>query len=207
MKRRKARGGERSKNSVVRTTARPLLPLPFGKGEGRGEGLPGDARTLLTISNRQRTRPINVRQVRQIIRALLDEMVELNQYELGINLVGANEMTQINETFLQHAGSTDVITFDYLDLRPQTSGFRPPSVYAELFICVDEAVAQARRFRTTWQSEIIRYVIHGILHLLGHDDHRPAARRKMKREEARLLKQLGTRFPLSQLDRNPRLRP
>ena len=47
-------------------------------------------------------------------------------------------------------------------------------LHGEIFICVDEAVWQARKFRTSWQSEIVRYLVHGVLHLLGHDDSRPA---------------------------------
>ena len=196
MKGRKARGGGRSKIPGARTTARPLLPLPSRKGEGQGEGSLSGEQTVLTISNRQRARPINVRLLRRICTALLNQLLEIKNSELGIALVGTVEMTRVNETFLRHTGSTDVITFDYLDLGPQTSDFRPRSVHGELFICVDEAVTQARRFRTTWQSEIIRYIIHGVLHLLGHDDHRAADRRKMKREENRLLHLLGkpTRF-------------
>jgi probable rRNA maturation factor len=45
----------------------------------------------------------------------------------------------------------------------------PMSLHGELFICLDDAVKQAREFRTTWQSELTRYVIHGLLHLCGHD--------------------------------------
>jgi len=80
-------------------------------------------------------------------------------------------------------------------------------LHGELFICVDDAVAQAREFGTTWQSEIVRYLVHGVLHLRGHDDHDPAARRKMKREENRLLRGLDRRFDLSRLARKPKVRP
>jgi ssRNA-specific RNase YbeY (16S rRNA maturation enzyme) len=45
----------------------------------------------------------------------------------------------------------------------------------------------------------VRYVIHGILHLLGHDDLEPVARRKMKRVEGRWLRDIARRFPLSKL--------
>jgi probable rRNA maturation factor len=72
---------------------------------------------------------------------------------------------------------------------------------------VDEAILQARRFRTTWQSELVRYLIHGVLHLFGHDDHHAVARRKMKREENRLFKSLSARFALSRLARKSKLRP
>jgi rRNA maturation RNase YbeY len=71
----------------------------------------------------------------------------------------------------------------------------------ELFICLDDAVKQAREFRTTWQEELARYVIHGLLHLRGFDDLEPAARRVMKREENRLLRRAGRAFTLAQLQK------
>jgi rRNA maturation RNase YbeY len=66
---------------------------------------------------------------------------------------------------------------------------------------VDEAVAQAGRFRTTWHTELVRCTIHGILHLLGFDDLNPVARRKMKRAENRWLRELARRFTLTRLAR------
>ena len=64
---------------------------------------------------------------------------------------------------------------------------------------MDEAILQARQFKTDWRSEVVRYVVHGVLHLLGHDDVRAAARRTMKREENRLVRVLAKRFTLAQL--------
>jgi len=52
-----------------------------------------------------------------------------------------------------------------------------------------------------WQSEVVRYIVHGVLHLLGHDDLRADLRRKMKREENRLVRLLARRFALAQLSR------
>ncbi|HWC60478.1 MAG TPA: rRNA maturation RNase YbeY, partial [Verrucomicrobiae bacterium] len=112
---------------------------------------------------------------------------------------------RINQTFLNHEGSTDVITFDYAE--PATRNPQPAtrSLHGELFICIDDAMAQAKKFRTSWQSELTRYVIHGVLHLRGFDDIRAADRRKMKREENRLLEEMARLFPLKELGRNPRL--
>ena len=72
---------------------------------------------------------------------------------------------------------------------------------AEIFICTDEAIVHARRFRTTWQMELARYVIHGVLHLCHYNDIHPSDRRIMKREENRLLRELDRRLPLQNLQR------
>ena len=152
----------------------------------------------LVLRNRQRVRALNSSLLREIAKALLRAHFRMADFELGIHLVGAKAMVRLNETFLHHAGSTDVITFDYASPAPRLLPLAA-AVHGEIFICVDEAVAQARRFRTSWQSEIVRYLVHGVLHLRGHDDQRPADRRSMKREENRLLRRLARRFALSRL--------
>jgi probable rRNA maturation factor len=170
----------------------------------------------IVIANRQQSRKLDPRLLRKIAEALLADL-EVGEAELGINLVAAREMTLINETFLQHEGPTDVITFDYsagqasrlLQSSSKKNGDRRdtcPTLHGEIFICVDEAIGQAKRFKTTWQSEIVCYLIHGVLHLLGHDDHLPAARRKMKREENCLLSELSRKFCLAQIAGASKLR-
>jgi rRNA maturation RNase YbeY len=89
-------------------------------------------------------------------------------------------MARLNESFLRHAGPTDVLAFNYSEPGVEM-------LHGEVFVCVEVAVSQARQFATRWQDELVRYAIHGALHLKGFDDHRPADRRRMKREEDRLL--------------------
>jgi probable rRNA maturation factor len=155
------------------------------------------------LANRQRARKINRPWLKQIAVALLADL-KVETAELGIHLVAAPEMTSLNETFLRHQGPTDVMAFDYSEPGPRTPD-PGRQLHGEIFICVDEAVLQARRFRASWQSEITRYLVHGVLHLLGHDDSRPAERRKMKREENRRLRELSRRFSLAQLARPAKL--
>lgn len=151
----------------------------------------------VVIANRQRALKINSRLLKKTIAALLAEL-EIENAKLGISLVNAAEMTLLNETFLRHEGSTDVITFDYLNAE-RGARSAESNLHGEIFICVDEAVLQAKKFKTGWQSEVVRYAIHGVLHLQGHDDLHNVARRKMKIEENRLLQRLSERFSLAQL--------
>jgi probable rRNA maturation factor len=151
----------------------------------------------VVIASRQRARKINRRLLKQITTELLADL-KIEKAELGIHLVAAPEMTRLNEKFLRHAGPTDVITFDFSNPRPQTPDPRR-QLHGEIFVCVDEAVWQARKFGTGWQSEVVRYIVHGVLHLLGFDDSHAGARRKMKREENHRLRELSRRFPLSKL--------
>jgi probable rRNA maturation factor len=126
-----------------------------------------------------------------------------DDFELGVYVVAAAEMTYLNETFLGHQGSTDVITFNYADGVPPAGHQATERLHGEIFICLDEAQLQARRFRTVWQSELVRYLVHGVLHLCGYNDQRPASRREMKRVEDRTLRQLGQTFDFRKLSANP----
>jgi probable rRNA maturation factor len=166
----------------------------------------------LVIANRQRTKRINLRLFKKIIRELFVEL-NLKEGELGIHLVGAKEMAAVNWQYLQHEGSTDVITFDHAEGRAGSPlpavgahGVTRPTIYGELFICVDDAIAQAKEFQTTWQSELVRYAVHGVLHLQGYDDLKPHLRRVMKREENRLVKHLVAKFSFAQLARTAKLK-
>ena len=147
----------------------------------------------LAIRNRQRTRAVNVRQLERMARILLTELLGVRDFELCVHLVRSTQMARMNAEFLKHSGSTDVITFDYHETAQRDR------VAGEIFISVDDALAQARQFRTSWQSEIVRYVIHGVLHLRGFNDLKPAQRRIMKREESRLLRRIRRKFALKEL--------
>lgn len=151
----------------------------------------------IAIANRQRMKKINSRRLKKIAEALFAEL-QISEAELGINLVGAREMALVNETFLRHEGPTDIITFDHRNCEVRSAKCEV-KIYGELFICVDVAIRQAKEFKSGWQSEVVRYVVHGVLHLLGHDDLKPHLRRKMKREENRLVRLLAKRFSLAQL--------
>lgn len=159
----------------------------------------------LHLRNRQKTRKVDTRLLRTITRGLLAEDLELAHFQLGIHLVEPEEMAQVNWDYLQHEGSTDVITFDYRE--EMSDGKTVPDVYGELYICVDDALKQGKQFKAHWTEELVRYVVHGVLHLRGYDDLEPAKRRVMKREEGRLVKQLAQRFPLRKLAAARTVRP
>ena len=158
----------------------------------------------IVVANRQRARKINLRLLKEITVALLADL-KIKEAELGINLVAAREMTLVNETFLHHKGSTDVITFDHSNAESGTRNAES-QIHGEVFVCIDDAILQAKQFQTIWQSEVVRYIVHGVLHLIGHDDLKPQLRRKMKSEENRLVRRLSKKFSLAQIGGAPKLR-
>ena len=151
---------------------------------------------VLAFRNRQQTRSLNLPLLRRFTRRVLEQELGVSQYELGFHFVEPEEMARVNQQFLLHAGSTDVITFDHAGLET-----RAPNLHGEIFISIADAVKYAREFGTTWQAELARYIIHALLHLRGHDDLNPAARKVMKSEEDRLLRRVSAEFPLAALAR------
>ena len=148
------------------------------------------------IFNRQRTLALKRILLRRVARSLLEELLHREDYELGVHFIAAEEMGRLNETFLGHHGSTDVITFNHQE------NAADEKLCGEIFISVDDVMLHARRFRVDWPSEMTRYVVHGVLHLEGFDDTDPVSRRAMKRQENKLLKELSLRFNLGKLGKH-----
>lgn len=94
--------------------------------------------------------------------------------DLSIAFVDRATMRRVNRQFLKHDFDTDVLAF------PLGGG-----LIGEVVISTGYATREARRRRIPVIEEVSRYLIHGILHLAGYDDHKPAARARMwKRQEA-----------------------
>lgn len=165
------------------------------QGDGMEERPAKPVRSL-DLRDRQKVCRVDKRLLRRILNHYLRKELAVPGYELCFHLVDAPEMAEVNWQFLQHEGSTDVITFDHTEDLPEEAG---EQLYGEIFICLADAVAQARRFRTDWQSELTRYAVHGILHLQGYDDLDEASRKVMKREENRGLRILRREFNLPSL--------
>ena len=167
----------------------------------------------VAIRNRQRGRRIDVRRLRELTEALVRDELALTEVALGIHLIGARRMAVLNRHWLGHEGSTDILTFDHSEAgggdagrgagrvaaRARTRRRGPRPLHGECFISVDDAVRQAREFGTSPALEVVRYVVHGVLHLLGYDDLEAGARRVMKQAENRLVRRLAARGSLGRL--------
>lgn len=108
---------------------------------------------------------------------------------ISISFVGAARMRLLNKQYLRHDHDTDVISFA---LGPPIS----PSVIGDIYIAPVAAAQNARRFGTTTKDETRRLVVHGVLHVLGHehpetdDRTRSAMWRLQERHLARLARRV-----------------
>lgn len=88
------------------------------------------------------------------------------------------KILEVNREYLQHDYYTDIITFDY------TEGDK---ISGDLFISLDTVKSNAETFQTDYNEELLRTIIHGILHLCGINDKGPGERETMEAEENKAL--------------------
>ena len=93
------------------------------------------------------------------------------------------KILDVNRMYLQHDYYTDIITFDYSE---------DNMISGDLFISLDTVRTNAEKFAVTYDSELYRVIIHGVLHLCGIDDKAPGARTVMERYENEALQLLDT---------------
>lgn len=94
----------------------------------------------------------------------------------------------INVHHLNHDTWTDVITFDYRNL--------PKRIQGEVYISIDRIRENAKLYQHPLQVELYTVMLHGLLHLLGYDDHSPGDIARMRAQEQHYLGQLlGTIGP------------
>ncbi len=118
------------------------------------------------------------RRALRLLRAL-----DLADSELSIRLVDDAEIARHNARYRGRKGPTDVLSFS-LVLGAHAN--RRGALLGDVLISLETASCQARRGRRSLESEVLRLVIHGALHLIGHDHVRAGEARAMRAEERRL---------------------
>lgn len=105
------------------------------------------------------------------------EVVKAEGYRLGqLTYIFCDDkrILEVNRQFINHDYFTDIITFDY------TAGKR---ISGDLYISLDTVKSNAELFATSYETELHRVIIHGVLHLCGINDKGPGEREIMERHE------------------------
>ncbi|MDD6149466.1 MAG: rRNA maturation RNase YbeY [Bacteroides sp.] len=94
----------------------------------------------------------------------------------NINIIfcSDNYILDVNVKYLGHDYFTDIITFDYCE-KDILSG--------DLFISIDTVRDNAEFYKTEFNDELNRVIVHGLLHLIGYDDHTPEEQKIMREKE------------------------
>lgn len=98
--------------------------------------------------------------------------------EIGYMFVGDEQILQVNREYLGHDYYTDIITFDYDE---------GDVINGDIVISLDTVRSNAEQLGKTYEEELYRVIIHGILHLCGINDKGPGEREIMEAAENRAL--------------------
>ncbi|MBA4406276.1 rRNA maturation RNase YbeY [bacterium] len=117
--------------------------------------------------------------IRHIVNMICSDL-DLTIDSLEFNFISSESMVDVNKKYLQHNYETDIITFDYSGEKNNLDG--------EIFISLHDAVVNSKKYKVSVDNELLRLLVHGILHLIGYDDITVAKRRRMKLKEDMLVK-------------------
>lgn len=113
--------------------------------------------------------------------------LHIDRAQLSVVIVDDPHMTRLHEQFLKVPTTTDVLTFDLRD----APGDADQPIEGEIYICYDEARRRVAELKHPISHELLLYALHGLLHLLGYDDHDEQGWKLMHRIEDQLLEELG----------------
>jgi rRNA maturation RNase YbeY len=134
------------------------------------------------VSGRRGLPPVDRTRLRARARVVLRELGR-RRAELSLALVDDAAIAELNLRFRGVRGPTDVLSFS---LEDGLHADRRGALLGDVVISVETAARQARRARRTLDEEVLRLLIHGALHLVGHDHVRAAQARVMRAEERRI---------------------
>jgi probable rRNA maturation factor len=152
----------------------------------------------IELQNLQRKISLNLKKIKKAIEKVLKAEGKPDIH-LTVSFVDNKKIRELNFRYRKVDSPTDVLSFDYSQSMDVAAGLVPASSVAttrvaatdgEIIISPQIINSNAKRFRTSQESEMYLCLVHGILHLLGYDDQSPKNRRLMKRREREILTEI-----------------
>ena len=143
---------------------------------------------LIYIKNSQRSKKLNKYRIKREITKALSHL-GLYSAELSVLFVNNRRMRHLNAKYRGISRTTDVLSFPMAGSDFNDVG----TVLGDIVVCVPRAAKQAGDFEVTFYDEVLRLLIHGLLHLLGFDHEISAYQKnKMRKKEKELLNAIKT---------------
>ena len=98
---------------------------------------------------------------------------------LNFIFVSEEMILDINKKYLHHHHYTDIITFDYSEGN---------IISGEMYISVETVCANAKKYQVDFHTELLRVMVHGVLHLCGYKDQTESERHEMQEKEDQMIK-------------------
>ena len=116
------------------------------------------------------------------LKLWIKSIVNKEKHTLGVlNYIfcSDDELLEINIKHLNHNTFTDIITFDYTEDK---------KISSDIFISIDRVIENSKKFDTSFENELHRVMIHGVLHLCGYKDKTKSDAELMRKKENWALK-------------------
>lgn len=136
----------------------------------------------ISIHSSQEVVEIDRGRMREIVRTVLDGEKKA-EAEISLAFVDNETIHVLNKRYLDHDEPTDVLSFPLSDPKAK-------KLAGELVLGVEVAQEQANERGHDVEAELALYVIHGLLHLCGYDDHEDDDRKEMRARESHYLEKL-----------------
>jgi len=148
----------------------------------------GEGREVMTIevANRQARLSVDEGRLVRAVEMILDE-AGITEGQVSVAVVDDPTIHRLNREYLEHDYATDVLSFEL-----ERAGER---LEAEVVVSADTAHETASRFGWAPADELLLYVIHGTLHLVGSNDQTPDERARMQARERVYLARFGLEPP------------
>jgi probable rRNA maturation factor len=127
---------------------------------------------------------------RKVLKSWVQHVISLEEKNIGsINYIFSSDdfVLEINRKYLQHDYYTDIITFNYNE---------DDLLSGDIFISIDTVRTNAPQFSKSFNEELYRVIIHGVLHLVGYDDQDDVSRSIMRQKEDDYIQLLSSKFLL-----------
>jgi rRNA maturation RNase YbeY len=138
------------------------------------------------LSGRRGLPPLDRARLRRNAARLLRSLA-LPRAELSIRLVDDEEIAELNRRYRGRSGPTDVLSFSLVE---GAHAVRRGELLGDVVVSLETAERQASRAGRTLEHEVLKLLIHGALHLIGHDHVRAAQAKTMRAEERRVWREL-----------------
>lgn len=118
---------------------------------------------------------------KKVIKQMVNQILSLvsKKFEsISINFVNDEQLFEMNKKHLNHDYFTDILTFT----------FSNEPVTTEIFISFERAFENSKKYKSSFEDEILRLIAHGILHSIGLNDRSRSEKIKMRKSENKILK-------------------
>ncbi len=156
----------------------------------------GDRRpeTGIEVENRVLSHKLNEVVIKRIIRKILISIKKPHCAKLEVVFLDNNSIRSLNVKYKRRDRPTDVLSFK-IDLKE----FGSEKFLGEIFISPEIAFRNAKIYETRFEEELVRYIIHGILHLFGYEDESKVDKTRMFKRESEILEHLCEKENLSKV--------